>query len=87
MYMCARAWQPFGFAGKRGCPGIHYAYAEAVAVVATLARGFTWTLADGATEVPAQDFGLVTRPRGHARLLLRRRARRGGGVVADGAAR
>ena len=32
------AFQPFGFAGKRKCPGYKYAYLESVVVLATVLR-------------------------------------------------
>ena len=55
------AFQPFGFAGNRRCPGFQYAYAEATVILSTLIRRFRISLVPGQTVEPA--YGLVTSPK------------------------
>ena len=54
------AFQPFGFAGKRVCPGYRFAYAEAMVCLVTVLRKFKITLVEGQVVNPAH--GLVTHP-------------------------
>ncbi len=55
------AFQPFGFAGNRRCPGYQYAYAEATVILSTLIRRFDISLVPGQNIVPM--YGLVTSPK------------------------
>ncbi|XP_021373562.1 cytochrome P450 20A1-like [Mizuhopecten yessoensis] len=53
-------FQPFGFAGKRVCPGYRFAYAEATVCLVTLLGNFKVKLVDD--EVINPVYGLITRP-------------------------
>lgn len=53
-------FQPFGFAGKRVCPGYRFAYAEATVCLVTLLGKFKVNLVEGQVVNPVH--GLVTRP-------------------------
>lgn len=55
------AFSPFGFAGKRKCPGYRLAYVEASSAVAALVRSFKFHLVEG-TEV-VKEYNLVTQPK------------------------
>ena len=55
------AFQPFGFAGKRKCPGYRFSYAEAFVFLSVLIRRFKFTLVEGQVVEPA--YGLVTSPK------------------------
>ncbi|PVD30542.1 hypothetical protein C0Q70_09810 [Pomacea canaliculata] len=52
---------PYGFAGKRICPGYRFAYVEATIMLATIIRNFEVTLVPGQTVLPKH--GLVTHPK------------------------
>jgi cytochrome P450 family 20 subfamily A len=54
------AFSPFGFAGKRKCPGYRFAYAESVTAIAIVLRRFKIKMVDDQVVVPV--FGLVTHP-------------------------
>ncbi|XP_048237190.1 cytochrome P450 20A1-like [Haliotis rufescens] len=54
------AFSPFGFAGKRICPGYRFAYVETTMCLATLIRKFKVNLVEG--QVVKPEFGLVTHP-------------------------
>ncbi|KAK3108521.1 hypothetical protein FSP39_009786 [Pinctada imbricata] len=54
------AFQPFGFAGKRVCPGYRFAYAEAIVCLVTLLRKFKVKMVEGQVVTPVH--GLVTHP-------------------------
>ncbi|XP_062570148.1 cytochrome P450 20A1-like [Saccostrea cucullata] len=54
------AFQPFGFAGKRICPGYKFAYVEATIGLVTLLRKFKVKLIEGQVVTPVH--GLVTHP-------------------------
>ncbi|CAC5367291.1 CYP20A [Mytilus coruscus] len=54
------AFQPFGFAGKRICPGYRFAYAEATVCFVTLLRKFKFNMVEGQVITPVH--GLVTHP-------------------------
>lgn len=54
------AFSPFGFAGKRICPGYKYAYLESTVFVATLIQKFEVKLWSDQAVTPV--FGLVTHP-------------------------
>lgn len=54
------AFQPFGFAGKRVCPGYRFAYAETIVCIATLLRNFKIRLVEGQAVTPV--YGFVTHP-------------------------
>uniref|UniRef100_A0A0B6YSD6 Cytochrome P450 n=1 Tax=Arion vulgaris TaxID=1028688 RepID=A0A0B6YSD6_9EUPU len=51
---------PFGFAGKRKCPGYKFAYSEAAVLVTDLIRRFEISLLDDQVVQPV--YGLVTHP-------------------------
>ena len=53
-------FQPFGFAGKRSCPGQHFAYAQITIFLAVLCRTLKFNLVEGQVVVPR--YGLVTSP-------------------------
>ncbi|KAL4222448.1 hypothetical protein ACF0H5_018487 [Mactra antiquata] len=54
------AFSPFGFAGKRVCPGQHFAYAEGTVALVTLLRKFKVKMVEGQVIKPVH--GLVTHP-------------------------
>ncbi|XP_041367127.1 cytochrome P450 20A1-like [Gigantopelta aegis] len=54
------AFSPFGFAGKRICPGYQFAYIEASILLATILLRFKIDLVEGQVVKPV--FGLVTHP-------------------------
>ena len=53
------SYEPFGFAGKRKCPGYRFSLSEATILLAFLLRSFKFSLAPG--QIVAPSFGLVTR--------------------------
>ena len=55
------AFQPFGFAGKRKCPGYRFSYAEIAVVLSVLLRRFKIHLVDG--QVVQPEYMLVTQPK------------------------
>eukprot|EP00116_Pleurobrachia_bachei_P007042 sb/3467304/ len=57
----AMAFKPFGFAGKRVCPGYRFAYVEASVCLVEMLRRFKWGLVDGHEGVE-RVYGLVTHP-------------------------
>ncbi|XP_067649589.1 cytochrome P450 20A1-like [Haliotis asinina] len=56
----ALAFSPFGFAGKRVCPGYRFAYVESTMCIASLIRKFKVNLVEG--QVVKPEYGLVTHP-------------------------
>ena len=54
-------FEPFGFAGKRKCPGYRFAYVEMTIVLVTLLRKFKFELVEGQVVTP--EYGLVTKPK------------------------
>ncbi|XP_005090891.1 cytochrome P450 20A1 [Aplysia californica] len=65
------AFSPFGFAGKRICPGHKFAYNEATVLVATLIRKFEVSMWDDQVVKPV--FGLVTHPQEEIWLKVSKR--------------
>ncbi len=65
------AFQPFGFAGKRKCPGYQFAYAEATVAMSIILRKFKVKLVEGQVVTP--DYGLVTTPRDEIWITLEKR--------------
>ena len=55
------AFQPFGFAGKRKCPGYRFSYAEVAVVLSVLLRRFKIHLVEG--QVVEPEYLLVTQPK------------------------
>ena len=55
------AFQPFGFAGKRKCPGYRFSNAELAVVLSVLLRRFKIHLVDG--QVVEPEYALVTEPK------------------------
>lgn len=55
------AFQPFGFAGKRKCPGYRFAYYEAYVFLSAIYRNFEVELAEG--QKVEMIHGLVTTPK------------------------
>ncbi|XP_006825419.1 cytochrome P450 20A1-like [Saccoglossus kowalevskii] len=55
------AFSPFGFAGRRTCPGSKYATIEAVIFLAELCHKFKWHMVEG--QVVESKYGLVTHPK------------------------
>ncbi|XP_059172500.1 cytochrome P450 20A1-like [Physella acuta] len=54
------AFSPFGFAGKRKCPGHKFSYLESTVLLATLIRKYNISLLDDQVVQPV--YGLVTHP-------------------------
>ncbi|XP_077869010.1 cytochrome P450 20A1-like [Saccoglossus kowalevskii] len=54
------SFQPFGFAGKRKCPGYRIVYAEGAVFLATLCRKFKFQMVEGQTV--KRKYGFVTMP-------------------------
>ncbi|OWF40771.1 cytochrome P450 20A1-like [Mizuhopecten yessoensis] len=65
------SFQPFGFAGKRVCPGYRFAYAEATVCLVTLLRKFKVKLVDDQVVNPVH--GLVTHPEEEIWIKLEKR--------------
>ena len=65
------AFQPFGFAGKRICPGYRFAYAEAIVCFVTLLRKFKVKMVEGQMVSPV--FGLVTHPEEEIWITIEKR--------------
>ncbi len=62
------AFQPFGFAGKRKCPGSNYTYASAIAFLSVLLRKFKFKVVRGQDIYPV--YGLATLPREEVWITL-----------------
>ncbi|XP_006811848.2 cytochrome P450 20A1-like [Saccoglossus kowalevskii] len=54
------SFQPFGFAGKRKCPGYRTVYSEGAVFLATLCRKFKFRMVEGQTI--DRKYGFVTIP-------------------------
>ena len=54
-------FEPFGFSGKRKCPGYRFAYVEGTIVLAMLLRKFKFNMVEG--QIVVKDFGCVTKPK------------------------
>ena len=54
------AFEPFGFSGKRKCPGYRFTYSETTVVFATLLRKFKFKMVPG--QGVKSVYGLVTKP-------------------------
>lgn len=67
------AFQPFGFAGKRKCPGFRFSYMEATALMAVLCRKFRLRLAPGQKEVNIVP-GFVSKPEDEIWITVEPRA-------------
>eukprot|EP00105_Crassostrea_gigas_P006249 XP_011420113.2 PREDICTED: cytochrome P450 20A1 [Crassostrea gigas] len=65
------AFQPFGFAGKRICPGYKFAYVEAIIGLVTILRKFKVEMVEGQTVT--QTFGFVTHPTEEIWITLQER--------------
>ncbi|XP_022102314.1 cytochrome P450 20A1-like [Acanthaster planci] len=65
------AFKPFGFAGKRICPGQHFSYTEVSVFLAILFRAFTFSLVPG--QVVEPKHGLVTSPKEEIWVTLEKR--------------
>ncbi|CAG5120895.1 unnamed protein product [Candidula unifasciata] len=63
---------PFGFAGKRKCPGHKFAYSEAAVLVTSLIRRFELSLCDDQVVQPV--YGLVTHPLDEVWVKVTRRS-------------
>lgn len=64
------AFSPFGFAGKRICPGMRFTYVEASILLAALVRAFHFD--EPRPAEPKPRYGLVTYPE-KVTLRVRRR--------------
>ncbi|XP_052805884.1 cytochrome P450 20A1-like [Mya arenaria] len=62
---------PFGFAGKRKCPGYRFAYAEVTVAMVTILRKFKVKLVEGQVITPVH--GLVTHPSDEVWITISRR--------------
>jgi cytochrome P450 family 20 subfamily A len=67
----AFGFEPFGFAGKRKCPGYRFAVSEASILFAGILREFEVSLVPGQQVVPT--YGLVTAPTQEIWLTFKRR--------------
>ncbi|KAH3717277.1 cytochrome P450 20A1-like [Dreissena polymorpha] len=67
----ALAFIPFGFAGKRSCPGQKFAYAEATTLVVALVRHFRLRLVPGLNIKPVH--GLITHPNEEIYVTIEKR--------------
>ncbi|XP_077997361.1 cytochrome P450 20A1-like [Glandiceps talaboti] len=65
------AFSPFGFAGKRVCPGYRITYAEATVCLVALLRKFKFHLVEG--QNIQRKFGLVTLPSDEVWLTVSKR--------------
>ncbi|XP_074657275.1 cytochrome P450 20A1-like isoform X3 [Tubulanus polymorphus] len=65
------AFEPFGFAGKRKCPGYRFAYAEAYVYLARFVRQFKIHLVDGQDVVPS--YALISRPKDEIWITINER--------------
>ncbi|XP_038078617.1 cytochrome P450 20A1-like [Patiria miniata] len=66
------AFKPFGFAGKRVCPGQHFSYAEVTVFLAILCRAFKFNLVPG--QVVEPKHALVTSPKDEIWVTLEKRS-------------
>jgi len=55
------SFEPFGFAGKRKCPGYRFSLTEATVVLCVLLRKFIFEIVPGQTVIPFHGF--VTKPK------------------------
>lgn len=65
------AFQPFGFAGKRKCPGYQFSYAEASVILSILIRKFKIKLVEGQVVTP--EYGIVTSPKEEVWITVEKR--------------
>ena len=65
------AYQPFGFAGKRKCPGCRMAMAEGLVFLSVLCRKFKFHLVVGQNVEPVS--GLVTSPKKEIWITVKKR--------------
>ncbi|CAH1789283.1 unnamed protein product, partial [Owenia fusiformis] len=65
------AFQPFGFAGKRKCPGYRFSYIEVQVLVAEILRKFRIKLVEGQVVMPV--YGFVTNPKEEIWVTLEKR--------------
>ncbi|XP_070558923.1 cytochrome P450 20A1-like [Ptychodera flava] len=68
------AFSPFGFAGKRMCPGYRLAYAEGVVLLATLCRKFKFHLVRNKSI--QRKYGFVTLPSEEVFVTIEKREQR-----------
>ena len=62
---------PFGFAGRRQCPGKHFFYVEALVYLSTLFRNFDINvLADDDVDI---TYGFLTRPTNEMWMTIKSR--------------
>jgi len=66
------AFSPFGFAGKRQCPGYKYAYLESTVLIANIIRKFKVALWEDQVVKPV--YGLVTHPMEEVWLKVTKRS-------------
>ena len=66
------ASQPFGFAGKRKCPGYRFAYYEAYVFLTAIYRNFKIELVEG--QNVEMIHGLVTTPKEEIRIQVQSKA-------------
>ena len=64
-------FEPFGFAGKRKCPGYQLTYLEASVIISDLVRRFKVNMVDG--QVVETYYGLVTRPKEEVWITVTKR--------------
>ena len=70
------AYCPFGFAGRRLCPGKLYFFDEAMMYLATLIRRFEFRLSDKTRRDMPINNGLLTRPHDDVILTIHKRWQR-----------
>ena len=64
-------FQPFGFAGKRICPGYRFTYIEVTVFLSVLCKAFKFNLVEGQVVEPV--YGLVTHPKDEIWVTLDKR--------------
>lgn len=67
----AYAFQPFGFAGNRMCPGYKLSSIGSVVLLVTILKKFRVNFVEGQVVIP--NFGLVTRPNDEIWITLQKR--------------
>ena len=65
------SFEPFGFAGKRICPGYQFALAESAVLLVAIIRSFKVKLIDDQVVVP--EHGLLTKPKEEIWITLSKR--------------
>ena len=65
------SYQPFGFAGKRKCPGYRFAYYESIVFLVAIVRNFKISLVSDDDAIPVH--GIVTSPKEEIYVTIEKR--------------